>query len=189
VRRRSLAHLGTTSAPPFVSAAERLRGQRRTSARATGVVGVSASRAEEPSCHALPARMASTNRGGLAIALVLLLALPRVAHAQAVPDPDPWWGPDKALHFGLSAAISGAAYGFTGAFDERRPVRLAVGAGVGLLAGATKELLDLAGLGHPSWKDFTLDVIGTACGVLVAFLLDVFVFTPLLKPAPVPQPG
>lgn len=189
MRRRSPALLGATSASAFVGAAESPRGERTMSARATGLVGGSASRAEAPSSHAPPARMASTRRGGLAIALVLVLALPRVAHAQAVPDPDPWWGPDKALHFGLSAAISGAAYGFTAAFDERRPVRLAVGAGVGLLAGATKELLDLAGLGHPSWKDFTWDVIGTACGVLVAFLLDVFVFTPLLKPAPAPQPG
>lgn len=116
-------------------------------------------------------------------AMALLLLVPRSAHAQSVPDPDPWWGPDKALHLVFSSAIAGAGYGITAAFTESRPIRLLVGGAAGLLAGTAKELLDLAGLGDPSWKDFTWDVIGTACGVLVAFLLDVFVITPLMQPA------
>lgn len=116
-------------------------------------------------------------------AAALLFLLPGVARAQSVPDPDPWWGPDKALHLVFSSAIAGAGYGITAAFTDSRPVRLLVGGAAGLLAGTAKELLDLAGLGDPSWKDFTWDVIGTACGVLVAFLLDVFVITPLMQPA------
>lgn len=127
----------------------------------------------------------ATSRPRLALVTTaaLLFLLPGVARAQSVPDPDPWWGPDKALHLVFSSAIAGAGYGITAAFTDSRPVRLLVGGAAGLLAGTAKELLDLAGLGDPSWKDFTWDVIGTACGVLVAFLLDVFVITPLMQPA------
>jgi putative lipoprotein len=115
--------------------------------------------------------------------LVLGLCFSPAARAQSVPDPDPWWGPDKALHFTFSAAIAGAGYGATAAFSEDRAVRLLVGGGVSLLAGTAKELLDLAGLGQPSWRDFTWDVIGCATGLVVALLLDVFVISPLLRPA------
>lgn len=122
--------------------------------------------------------------GGLAV-VVACLALPGPAWAQAAPDPDPWWGPDKALHFGVSAAIAGAGYGVTALFTDERPVRLAVGGGLALLAGGAKELIDLAGGGTASWKDFTWDVIGTVTGLVVSFLLDVFVITPLTqRPAP-----
>lgn len=143
------------------------------------------------SCAELDARAFAPRCAATRLALVVVAALallaPRAASAQSAPDPDPWWGPDKALHLGLSAAIAGTGYGIAAAFTESRPLRLLIGGSAGLLAGTAKELLDLAGLGDPSWKDFTWDVIGTACGVLVAFLLDAFVITPLLGPAP--QPG
>jgi putative lipoprotein len=129
-------------------------------------------------------------RGGTAgLALALALALfARPAAAQSA-DPDPWWGPDKALHFTLSAVIAGGGYGVAAIFTDSRPIRLAVGGGAALLAGGLKELIDLAGAGTPSWKDFTWDVIGCATGLLVAFLLDVFVITPLTQPAPTPAPA
>jgi putative lipoprotein len=126
-----------------------------------------------------------TRSRGLAFALAVGLAVP--GSAEAAPAVDPWWGPDKALHLGVSALISGAGYGVAAAVTDSRPLRLLVASGAGLLAGTLKELLDLAGLGTPSWKDFTWDVIGTLSGAFVALLLDVLVFRPLLEP--LPQPG
>lgn len=106
--------------------------------------------------------------------------------ALAQSDPDPWFAPDKALHFGFSAGISALGYGGAALFTEDRGVRVLAGVGLGLAAGIGKELLDLAGLGHPSWKDLAWDVMGTAVGVLLSWVLDVFVITPLSRPPPVP---
>jgi putative lipoprotein len=122
-------------------------------------------------------------RGAMITAVALQLLAPGTARAQSAPDPDPWWGTDKALHLVFSSAIAGTGYGVTAALTGSRPLRLLAGGAAGLLAGTAKELLDLAGLGNPSWKDFTWDVIGTACGVLVAFFVDVFVLAPLMQPA------
>lgn len=94
--------------------------------------------------------------------------------------------PDKALHFSFSAGIAGLGYGSSALFTEERGVRVAVGAGAALLAGMAKELADLAGFGGASWKDFAWDVAGTGVGVLVSWLLDRFVFTPLFTPHPSP---
>ncbi len=116
----------------------------------------------------------------------LLLVLLWSGSAAAQTDPDPWLAPDKALHFSISAGLSGLGYGATALFTEDRRVRIAVGAGFALTLGIAKELADLAGLGHPSWKDLTWDVAGSAVGVLVSWLLDHFVFTPLFPPAPLP---
>lgn len=42
-------------------------------------------------------------------------------------------------------------------------------------AGVAKEVADLAGLGHPSWKDLAWDVVGTGTGLLVAWAIDALV--------------
>lgn len=87
-------------------------------------------------------------------------------------DPDPWFGRDKALHFGASALLAGGGYaGASLATDDTR-VRLAVGGGLALSAGVAKELWDLAGHGDPSWRDLTWDVVGTATGLAVAAAID-----------------
>jgi putative lipoprotein len=104
------------------------------------------------------------------LASALLLA-PASALA-APPAPDPWFGPDKAAHFTLSAFIAAGGYGATGLFDDRLATRVAFGAGLGVVVGAGKELWDLAGHGDPSWKDFTWDVIGSAVGVGIALTID-----------------
>jgi putative lipoprotein len=91
----------------------------------------------------------------------------------ADPDPDPWFGHDKVLHFSASLAIAGTGYGITAAFTETRGIRLLVGGGVSLAAGAGKELYDLSGHGDPSWRDFTWDVIGTVVGLAIAYGIDV----------------
>lgn len=85
---------------------------------------------------------------------------------------DPWWGPDKALHFGVSAGLAGGAYGLASPLVGGYGERLAIGSGVALTAGITKELIDLSGAGDPSWRDLTWDLIGTVVGVSIAFSID-----------------
>jgi putative lipoprotein len=133
----------------------------------------------------LPSPRPSPLQGrGRQILLVLVLWS---GAAVAQVDPDPWFGTDKALHFSFSAGLAGAGYGTTALFSEDRIVRAAVGAGFALGLGIAKELADLAGLwGHPSWRDFAWDVAGTTVGVLVSWVLDRFVFTPLFPPHPLP---
>ncbi len=117
---------------------------------------------------------------------LVLCSVVFAGRALAQSDPDPWFAPDKALHFSLSAAIAGAGYVGAAFFTHDVRLRLAVGGGLALLAGTAKELADLAGLlGHPSWRDFTWDVIGTASGLLVSWLIDHFIVTPL-RTAPTP---
>ena len=121
------------------------------------------------------------------VRFALLLVTLWAGSAAAQIDPDPWFAPDKALHFSVSAGLAGLGYGGTALFSEDRAVRVAVGAGFALSLGIAKELADLAGLGHPSWKDFTWDVAGTAVGLVASWLLDRFVFTPLFPPRSVDE--
>lgn len=117
--------------------------------------------------------------GRAAPAILLVMLLPGAAAGKPpAPDPDPWFGPDKQLHFALSTMITGAGYGTSALFTDQIAARVALGAGLGLTAGATKELLDLAGLGDPSWKDLAWDAMGTAVGVWIAITLDVATRSP-----------
>lgn len=109
--------------------------------------------------------------------LVVLLLGSNAGYAQAPAGLDPWLGPDKALHCAFSAGIAGAGYAGTAFFTDDVGVRLLVGGGLSLGAGAAKELVELAGFGHPSWKDFAWDVVGAATGLLVAWLIDHLVAT------------
>jgi len=122
------------------------------------------------------------------LTLAALLSAPSPALATP-PDPDPWLGRDKALHFGVSAGITGAAYGLTSLVSDDLRVRIAFGASAGIFVGAAKEMLDMAGLGTPSWKDFTWDVIGTAVGVGIAISIDLAVRGVHPKPSPSPSPS
>ena len=105
----------------------------------------------------------------LAAAALLATTTPALA---APPDPDPWFGRDKALHFTLSAVIAGAGYGVSALYTNDLRIRMAFGGGVSVAAGAGKELLDLAGFGDPSWKDFAWDVIGAVVGVGISLSID-----------------
>ena len=107
-------------------------------------------------------------RVGVALAL-LVTGLSSNARAA---DPDPWFGPDKALHFGISAGLAGGGYALSALVLEKPWQRAVTGAGFSLLLGAGKELYDLSGHGDASWKDFTWDVAGTAVGVGIALLVD-----------------
>lgn len=107
---------------------------------------------------------------GPAAALAIVCSGP--AAEAAPPDPDPWFGPDKAIHCGVSAGIAGASYGLTSIATNDIRIRVAFGAGIAITAGAAKELFDLAGYGDPSWRDFAWDLIGTAIGVGVSVAID-----------------
>jgi len=104
------------------------------------------------------------------LALTLAATVTTPAHAD-----DDWWGRDKALHFGVSAALSAGTYAIAAPSFEARYPPLLLGAGLSLTLGVGKELADLAGLGTPSWKDLTWDVIGTAAGLVLAYGLDLLI--------------
>jgi putative lipoprotein len=88
---------------------------------------------------------------------------------------DPFWGPDKALHFAVAGTIAGVGYGTTTALAADRWKAFAIGGAAAVGAGALKEGLDAAGLGDASWKDFAWDVIGAVCGLGIAWTIDVAV--------------
>jgi putative lipoprotein len=106
--------------------------------------------------------------------VVMLVVAARPARA-ADPDPDPWWGKDKALHFGVSAGIAAGAYGAGRAIFDRRLDAALFGGGVAIGAGAAKETLDALGHGDPSWKDLTWDLAGTVVGLALALGIDLLV--------------
>jgi putative lipoprotein len=87
-------------------------------------------------------------------------------------DADPWFGPDKALHFGFSVVLSAGGYAASSSFLDTRTERAVAGSAFSLTLGASKELWDLAGHGDPSWRDFTWDIVGTAVGVALAAGVD-----------------
>ncbi|MCS6900333.1 MAG: hypothetical protein RMJ98_18105 [Myxococcales bacterium] len=105
--------------------------------------------------------------GGPVLAALLLV---RPAVAQQV---DSWWGADKLLHFSLSAALAGFAYGGVSLTHPDRSCRLLWGGTVAVGAGMGKEVYDLSGRGDPSWRDMTWNAIGVAAGLGVALLIDV----------------
>ena len=108
---------------------------------------------------------------GAALAAVALASSPS-AHAA---DPDPWLGKDKALHFAASGAIAAGGYTLGTFIFDARGHALVLGASLALAAGIAKETLDLTGLGDPSWRDLTWDVIGTAAGLASAWAIDLLV--------------
>ncbi len=118
---------------------------------------------------------------GAMIALCIFLGAPS-ARAQVAGTSDDWFGRDKALHFGASAALATGGYAGASVFTETRPPRLAWGAGIALTAGIGKELWDLTGRGDPSWKDVAWNVAGTASGLLLSYAVDVLVRS-LQRPA------
>jgi putative lipoprotein len=107
----------------------------------------------------------------LVTAGVLSWSAPALCDAPS-PDPDPWFGRDKALHFSGSFALATGSYALGVGTLDRRWIGLIFGLSFPLALGATKEGLDAAGLGTPSWKDFAWDCIGTVLGVGVSITFD-----------------
>ncbi len=107
--------------------------------------------------------------------LALTLCLAFVPKARAA-DPDPWFARDKALHFGATFTLASGGYAGTALLSERQSVRAAAGAGLAMSAGIAKEVYDHYAGGDASYRDLTWDLVGTATGVLVSYLLDRYVF-------------
>lgn len=118
-----------------------------------------------------------------ALAFSLAWSQPAAASNTGSPQPssadgssgsaaDPWWGRDKALHFGFSAGLAATGYGVSSIWLDRAWQRASAGAAFALTIGAGKELADWAGYGHPSYKDMLYDLAGTALGVTLAYLVD-----------------
>ncbi len=105
----------------------------------------------------------------LSIAVAFCCAAPSAAGDDTS---DPWIGRDKALHFDASAGIAMATYALSTYELDARWQSLAVAGAFTLAVGAGKELLDMTGLGDPSWKDFTWDAIGTVAGLALAWSVD-----------------
>ena len=130
-------------------------------------------------------------RRGIAAAAAALLGAYAVAAIVALPcsaraaDPDPWFGRDKALHFGASTGLAMGGYAVGTAIVDSEGGALLIGAAVSVTAGVTKECLDLAGLGDPSWKDLTWDGIGTVTGLAVAWGIHQLIKRVSSKPAPI----
>ena len=112
--------------------------------------------------------------GLAAAALFVVVALPNRARA-AEPDPDPWLGPDKALHFAASGTLAIGGYALGAAIFDGQARPLLLGAALSVTAGVVKESLDLAGLGDPSWKDVTWNGLGTVTGLAVAWSVSLLV--------------
>jgi putative lipoprotein len=124
-------------------------------------------------------------RRALVLGVALLLA--SRAHAQQM-DSDPWFGHDKALHFGASASIAVVVYAGSSFKTEHRPTRVAAAFTVALGAGILKETWDLAGHGDASWRDLTWDVVGVTTGVLFAYAID-WAISRLRGPSPAAETG
>lgn len=101
----------------------------------------------------------------------------------AAEESDPWWGRDKALHFGVSAGLAAGGYATSSLVLDERWQRASAGAGFSITLGAGKELYDAAGYGHPSAKDFAWDIAGAAVGTAIALLVDVLLAPKRSEPA------
>jgi putative lipoprotein len=100
--------------------------------------------------------------------VLALVALPRAARAD-----DDWLGRDKALHFGVSVAISAGAYAGSSLIFEKPWERALAASLFSLGVGAGKEGFDALSGGDASFKDFAWDAAGTLVGTSIAFSIDV----------------
>lgn len=133
-----------------------------------------------PNCSACSVRSVRSPRSArspraAAFAFALALSVASTApNARAdPPSADPWLAPDKALHFGASALIAGGGYAGSALFTDELAGRIAFGAALAVGAGIAKEALDATGLGDPSARDFTWDLVGTAVGVGIAVTVNI----------------
>ncbi|MCA9620657.1 MAG: hypothetical protein KC731_16655 [Myxococcales bacterium] len=110
-------------------------------------------------------------------AVALLWAPGAAAQSAPSPDPDPWFGTDKALHFsaGFVLGVGGYALGAGtlggGTLDSRLAGAL-LGTGIVAAIGGAKEGIDATGVGDPSIKDFVWDMVGGLLGIGISLTFD-----------------
>lgn len=108
----------------------------------------------------------------LAPAVVAALVVAAIATPALAEDKDPWVSADKEKHFVASSGVTGAGYLTASFFTDDVVARAVFAAGLGVAVGGGKEVLDAAGLGDPSFKDLTWDLVGTATTVAIAVTFD-----------------
>jgi putative lipoprotein len=72
--------------------------------------------------------------------------------------------------------LAGDGYAAAAAARCHESVRFGVGAGVAFAAGVSKEVYDRYSGGDASMRDLTWDVVGTATGSIVSWLIDRYLF-------------
>jgi len=130
------------------------------------------SRAQRAALSSPPRQLLTSKRLVAALLAATLGCAPASARAQPSPEPDPWFGTDKALHLVAGLGSSSVGYGVGIAALDDRWAALALGSSLALGLGATKESLDAAGLGTPSWKDFVWTAVGAALGLGLSVTFD-----------------
>jgi putative lipoprotein len=108
----------------------------------------------------------------LPLALGLALVTAGASRTARADEQDPWFGQDKALHFAASSGLAAGGYGVGAVAGQPTWARFAIGGSVAMGAGIAKEVWDMQGHGDPSWRDVTWDVLGTAAGLGLAYLVD-----------------
>jgi putative lipoprotein len=114
---------------------------------------------------------AARSATAMTAALAAFCLAPRTARAS-----DDWWGRDKALHFGVSIALSGAGYAASSLLFDEPWQRAMAGSAFSLGLGAAKEGYDAVSGGDPSWRDLAWDSAGTFVGAGISLTLDVTLF-------------
>lgn len=103
------------------------------------------------------------------MACLIAASTPALADPQR---PDPWFAPDKALHFAAGGTIACGGYGLAALAQGDRDLRIGLGLSLGISASLIKEALDATGFGTPSMRDFAWGVFGTAAGIGISISLD-----------------
>ena len=103
---------------------------------------------------------------------VLLAAAVVFFSSRAEAAEDPWFGEDKALHYGVSVVLGTSGYAASALVLDEPWQRAIAGAVFSLSIGAAKEIRDATGSGNASWRDFAWDVAGSATGVTIALPFD-----------------
>ena len=120
------------------------------------------------------ARRAPTRQPASALLyLTLVIGAASSAYpAAARADGDRWFGPDKALHFGVSSGLAAGSYAGAAFWLDPPWQRAAVAVGFTLSLGVAKEVYDATTHGDASLRDLTWDAIGCAVTVGLAYLID-----------------
>ena len=102
-------------------------------------------------------------------ALLVVTGLATGAQAE-----DSWWGPDKALHLGVGAAIGGVIYGGLWAADLGTPaIRFPVSVAVGMLPAIGKEIYDATRPdNHFCGRDLFWSAVGVVGATAILFTID-----------------
>lgn len=94
---------------------------------------------------------------------------------------DAWWGPDKALHLGVSVGLAATATAVTAAWIDAPLDRAIIGALGAFSLGLAKEVADGLGLGTPSLRDLAWDLVGCVVGAALVYVVERLFVAPLLE--------